>query len=92
MDDQSIILQKLAALETDLRLLREDVSELKERGIPSCAVHYLEVQQATKRLDTLEGRVGKAEVAIGKKELLMTLFAAIGVGFGFFVKYLWGKL
>ena len=92
MNDESIILQKLASLETDLRLLRQDVHDLKTNGLPSCAVDRLEIELSGGRLTALEARMAKAEVAIGKKELLMALFAAIGVGLGYFIKFLWGKM
>ena len=91
MDDMSIILQEIAALKTDLRLLREDVHDLKTNGLPSCAADRLHILGTEDKIEALESRVAKTEIAIGKKELLMTLFAAIGIGIGFFIKYLWGK-
>lgn len=88
MDDISIILQEIAALKTDLRLLRDDVGELKERGIPSCAVHYLEVQQASKRLDVVEGKLATVQTVIGKKELIVACFGALGFGIAWAFKAL----
>ena len=63
-----------------------------EQAPPACAIHTEQITGLVRRVDDIEDQLGKVETVIGKKELLVALFGAIGIGFGFFIKYLWARL
>lgn len=67
--------------------------EAKLEATPAnCPVHAEQIRAIDGRLSEVEHQIGKVETVIGKKELLVALFGAIGIGLGFFVKYLWTRL
>lgn len=90
--DLGKLLVQVSAMERDLKLLREDVHELKTAGLPSCALHYMEVQGVVADVAELKKQIAEVHTVIGKKELLVASFSALGLGFAFFVKFLWGRL
>lgn len=90
--DLGKLLVQVSAIERDLKLLREDVHDLKTSGLPSCALHYLEVQNVVDDVKELQLQMKGVHTVIGKKELLVASFSALGLGFAFFVKFLWGRL
>ena len=74
MSEESAILQRLTAIETELRMMREN-------GLSSCSTHSL-------RLEQLESRQDKVENVVGKHGIVVLAFMAIGTGLAFAVKYL----
>lgn len=54
----------------------------------SCAVHSEQIRELGARVDDIELQVGKVETVIGRKELIVAAFGALGVGVGFAIKYL----
>jgi hypothetical protein len=68
------ILQRLTAIETELRMIREN-------GLASCSTHTL-------RLGDLEARATKTENVVGRHGIVVLAFMAIGTGLAFAAKYL----
>jgi len=83
LTDQQVIelFSRLASIEQQLKA-----------GPAACQLHREQIKALGERVDGIEDQLGKVETVIGKKELLVALFGAIGIGFGFMVKYLWVRL
>jgi len=68
------------------------IEEKLESGPINCPLHAEHIRVLGLRVDDLEEQVGKVETVIGRKELLVAMFGAIGIGFSFMVKYLWARI
>jgi hypothetical protein len=77
-------------MKTDLRLLREDVTGLREHGLPTCAIHNMQVHEVVSEMKAAKDRLAKLELVEGNKTGKMIIaFTAAGAGFGFVAKFLW---
>ena len=57
-----------------------------------CAVHTEQLTGVDRRLADVERRVVAVQTVVGKKELVVACFGALGFGFARFVRYLWTKV
>lgn len=74
MDDMREVLQRLTAIETELKMMRT-------HGLPSCSAHTLEIS-------ALKERQEKVENVVGRHGVVVLAFMAIGTGLAFALKYL----
>lgn len=75
--------------------LFRELGDIKARlgdGPLKCPVHEVEIVDLKKDVREIKDKLGAVQTVIGKKELIVACFGALGFGFAWFVRYLWTKV
>lgn len=82
--------------EQDIKDILAGLADIKERLVrmetiqgqpsPACALHSERIEALGRRMDKAEEKLSHVQTVIGKKELIVAAFGAIGVGLGFAIK------